>query len=577
LFYVWKKSILKKERKSTMATTGRSNAASVVGRYVTFLDTLKRPRKNAVIVAYDPKTNEHSVELEDGTEKTLIILNKQRFKWHIHDCEAAVDIGWDAHQAGQRDVVGRKVKVFSKKSEKYFHGTIIGFNESSTAKHKVRFEKNNQVQELNLERLKWRYTDLIGNRLPGSHSITASKYAGVKRTGESRWTASSKGSGNHGYIGQFTSEKDAALAHDFYARKEHRMDINFQNEQISEADIQQRRTTQCREGVPPSGKSKFRGVHWQVNRKRWMARYTLSHRGEKNINLGSFDDARYAALAFDAEARKRGRPGGDLNFPGEHPSDSQIEEWKMNTTHYSMMGSSSKKSSQYRGVTFRKTEQTWHVQINIKKIVEGMGKTKGPVSFGSYAHEKQAALVYDWNCRRFGIIEKELNFPRDDSQQLKEVRLFDDECYFCHRESPTDPVATPCNHIFCRACVVPSLQSSGGCPCCQRPIVSEDELRPVELVPWPKPDKPRKRKRSSRANDPSEEMVGDDNVANHDDDQDVGEEDTGCDDDDDDDDDEGRDRKNPASDETTKAKSAVRSEVETVRVGTRFIDNNTQI
>jgi hypothetical protein len=29
----------------------------------------------------------------------------------------------------------------------------------------------------------------------------------------------------------------------------------------------------------------------------------------------------------------------------------------------------------------------------------------------------------------YGVPEKELNFPRDG--QLKEVRLFDNECYFC--------------------------------------------------------------------------------------------------------------------------------------------------
>jgi hypothetical protein len=33
-----------------------------------------------------------------------------------------------------------------------------------------------------------------------------------------------------------------------------------------------------------------------------MARYSLAHKGEKNINLGAFETAEYAAMAFDFEA-----------------------------------------------------------------------------------------------------------------------------------------------------------------------------------------------------------------------------------------------------------------------------------
>jgi hypothetical protein len=79
-----------------------------------------------------------------------------------------------------------------------------------------------------------------------------------------------------------------------------------------------------------------------------------SHRGEKNIKLGAFVSAKYAALAFDAEARRRGRLDAHLNFPDLHPSDTEIEAWKMNGAHYSMMGSWHKKASQYRGVTVQK-------------------------------------------------------------------------------------------------------------------------------------------------------------------------------------------------------------------------------
>jgi hypothetical protein len=109
---------------------------------------------------------------------------------------------------------------------------------------------------------------------------------------------------------------------------------------------------------------------------------------------------------------------------------------------------------------------------------------------GTYAHEKDAALVFDRVCRKYGVPEKELNFPRDG--QLKEVRLFDNECYFCCQERPTDPVATPCNHIFCRPCVSMWLTGTKKGPCCQMPVTSEKALRPVDLVPWPNKKKGQK-------------------------------------------------------------------------------------
>jgi hypothetical protein len=69
----------------------------------------------------------------------------------------------------------------------------------------------------------------------------------------------------------------------------------------------------------------------------------------------------------------------------------------MNGAHYSMMGSWHKKASQYRGVTVQKGG-SFHVQINIKKVFEGLGKEKGPARIGFSIHEKEAALVFDRVC-----------------------------------------------------------------------------------------------------------------------------------------------------------------------------------
>jgi Zinc finger, C3HC4 type (RING finger)/AP2 domain len=299
-----------------------------------------------------------------------------------------------------------------------------------------------------------------------------------------------------------------ALAYDFYGRKLKLNVINFPNEQLTEAEIEKRKLKQydfsARGPARGHGKSKYRGVHWQKNRKRWMARYTLSQKGEKNINLGAFETAEYAAMAFDFEARKRGRPECDLNFPENHPTEEQIEQWKTNTAHYTMMRSGKERSSQYRGVTWHKGMNMWLAQCNILKVVKGMGKEKGPVPVGRSRHEAEAALAFDRACRKCGVPEKELNFPRN-HQLLNEVRLFDDECYFCFQKSPTDPVATPCNHVFCRACISSRLEQSpnGSCPCCNMPDLTKDALRSVMLVPWavqPVQNKPRKRKQDDEEN-----------------------------------------------------------------------------
>jgi hypothetical protein len=481
--------------------TGRSNAANAVGRRVsvTISDKDNAPSLDGLVVAFDPNANTHTIKFDNGSTKSLI-LNCTKFTWIVEAGEASASALKDGllarrQMAISRDAVGRTLKIFHKGRDKWFHGAIVGFSEQS-GKHKIKFESLKKESECNLKKKKFRWTDLIGPRSPSAgYALSSSRYMGVHRTSaENRWYAFKSAIGKS-CIGTFKSEKDAALSHDVYARKEGRP-VNFKAEKISEAEMNVLKIT--KEGKSVGGASKFRGVHWQKNRKRWMARYTLAHKGEKNLNLGAFVDAKHAALAFDAEARRRGRADAQLNFPDLHPSDAEIEAWKMNGTHYLMMSSGRKKSSQYRGVAVL-SGGAFHVQININKVVAGLGRKKGPASIGCFTHEKEAALVFDRLCRKYGVPEKELNFPRDG--QLKEVRLFDDECYFCCQKSPADPVATPCNHIFCRPCVSMWLTGRKTCPCCQTPVTSEEALRPVDLVPWPKEEKSQKAAEHRDGND----------------------------------------------------------------------------
>jgi hypothetical protein len=55
-----------------------------------------------------------------------------------------------------------------------------------------------------------------------------------------------------------------------------------------------------------------------------MARYSQSAVGSRHANLGAFLCPRRAALAWDHEARRRGRPDCDLNFPEERPTAEEV-------------------------------------------------------------------------------------------------------------------------------------------------------------------------------------------------------------------------------------------------------------
>lgn len=204
------------------------------------------------------------------------------------------------------------------------------------------------LSQFQKENLRWLDTIAV---LPGAQHrkthLNASKFIGVHHGGrlENSWIAlapSSKDAACRTYVGTFATEKEAAFAHDFYARRVGCDKLNFMDESYTtKRKVLRRRKLQpdTIKNPPVEGKSKYRGVHWQKNRQRWMARYSHHEEGKKHTNLGAFLEAKHAALAFDLEARKQGRPSESLNFPNQTVSEEQIKAWSTNDAHYRHMGS----------------------------------------------------------------------------------------------------------------------------------------------------------------------------------------------------------------------------------------------
>ena len=65
----------------------------------------------------------------------------------------------------------------------------------------------------------------------------------------------------------------------------------------------------------PGKKSKWRGVSWHAETKKWQVGYGIK---EKTYYVGSFDDERAAAEAYDDAVRAAGLDR-KLNFPKRRP------------------------------------------------------------------------------------------------------------------------------------------------------------------------------------------------------------------------------------------------------------------
>jgi hypothetical protein len=208
---------------------------------------------------------------------------------------------------------------------------------------------------------------------PKEKLLYSSRYAGVEYfmsdNGLSSWKAfapkSKTDNGLAKFVGVYSTERDAALAHDCYARMVGCKKLNFYNESLSSEDAKKLRTSSA-PLLPPS----------IANDGTTMATTTNSSNKTKR-------DVATAVKERNKDERTSLR----------------------------------KTSSTYRGVSFIKnmSKRPWRAKVYLSSVLQNLHKShKSEHVIGHYETEAEAALAYDEVVIKHGDdddIKKCLNFP----------------------------------------------------------------------------------------------------------------------------------------------------------------------
>ncbi len=213
---------------------------------------------------------------------------------------------WDKGYACRADVSGGRRRNLR------MHRALLGVPDGVFVDHINGDKLDNRRENL-------RRATKLENRRNSTGFVGTSKYKGVHwASGIRRWCASIAVGPKTHWLGQYSSEDQAALAYDEAAR---RLFGEFARLNFPGVSDYSKRTA-------PVPSSEYRGVWWHKTTGKWRVQIRVEGR---RIHLGEYDNEVDAALAYDAAALHYRGKAATLNFAA-HPAPSEaaqeIEEGK---------------------------------------------------------------------------------------------------------------------------------------------------------------------------------------------------------------------------------------------------------
>ena len=252
-------------------------------------------------------------------------------------------------------------------------------------------------------------------------SLYSSRYIGVQYimvdNGYCSWKAfapkSKDDTGRKRYVGTYRSERDAALAHDCYAREIGCTTLNFRDEFIYEEEAEKLRLSSSSSISSCSVASLSSCDHDSITPQQ-NHDDPSGGGGDNNSKLQNEENC--PSLQQEVSPTTINEIPTQINEPVEVTTRKQ-RSYTGSSTSEEPIKASKAQISKYRGVVWMKRGAPWKAQCAIKKVVQSLGTPY----IGTYNTEIEAAVAYDEIIRKHGRSkdEKYLNFPEQDNNDEK--------------------------------------------------------------------------------------------------------------------------------------------------------------
>ena len=248
-----------------------------------------------------------------------------------------------------------------------------------------------------------------GDPVAKKHAVVSSKpshFRGVFwNKSRKKWEVKIRVDGKCQHIGYVEDEIEAAHAYDAYAIAngiDTPRNLPDEDDDGVVTEAARVRAAPKKRKNAASKTSRFRGVSWSKQNKKWMVYINIV--GKKKY-IGHFADEIEAAHVYDAYAIANGIDT-PRNFPNE-AEDAVVAEAERGRAAKKQKKAASK-SSRFRGVCWDKQCKKWKVFIRVE------GKSK---SIGLFADEMKAAHAYDAYAIANGI-DTPRNLPDEDEDDV---------------------------------------------------------------------------------------------------------------------------------------------------------------